>query len=502
MEASAQLKHVELSLIEVSGANPRKDLKGETFKELKQSIAEHGILEPLLVRPKGKGYELVAGERRLTAAKELKLETVPVAIRDLDDHTARILMLLENLQREDLEPLEEAAALEELLKDQGDGGMTQQELAKKLSKSQPWVANRLRLNKAPAEVKKFLEKGKISAQHVMVLLPFVEWPIYEKVLKAKLEEEVQLEDYEPFTVERCRDMIEQTIENDDKGENCFKGDRLPWKLEKYRPYLDLESCKSCKIPISFKDFNGAEKDKRRVCLKIDCFRPKFKAAAKAYREAEAKKLGKLEKTGVVAMNQLSRENYEILDYAGFPNDDCKDCPHKKLSKEAISSIDEGSNKKRTLCLDRTCFHDKRREWSELMDGYGEKVQDAVLKASKQYLASRSAGLKKPELMLLAERWVQDYERLKKGKLDKLSEKDLEAELLNNVIMDLTEYGSVEDLIKTAKTLPFKVELPEMPKLEPKEKIEIKEDMDPALKEAIEEQGGKKKVQEKRKKKGA
>jgi hypothetical protein len=81
-------------------------------------------------------------------------------------------------------------------------------------------------------------------------------------------------------------------------------------------------------------------------------------------------------------------------------------------------------------------------------------------------------------------------------------KDLEAELLNNVIMDLTEYGSVEDLIKTAKTLPFKVELPEMPKLEPKEKIEIKEDMDPALKEAIEEQGGKKKVQEKRKKKGA
>jgi ParB family chromosome partitioning protein len=79
MEASAQLKHVELSLIEVSGANPRKDLKGETFKELKQSIDEHGILEPLLVRPKGKGYELVAGERRLTAARELKLETVPVA---------------------------------------------------------------------------------------------------------------------------------------------------------------------------------------------------------------------------------------------------------------------------------------------------------------------------------------------------------------------------------------------------------------------------------------
>jgi ParB/RepB/Spo0J family partition protein len=504
MEASEQFKQVELSLIKVSGANPRKNIKGESFKEIKQSIAELGILEPLIVRPKGKGYELVAGERRLTAAKELKLETVPVMIRDLDDHTARVVMLLENLQREDLQPLEEAAAIEELLKDTGDGGMTQDELAKKLSKSQPWVANRLRLNKAPPEVKKYLEQGKISAQHVITLLPFTEWPIWEKVLKQELANEMATDfTDDPFTVERCRDMIEQILERDDKGENCFKGDRLPWKLEKYRSYLDLEACKTCKVPISFKEFNGAEKDRRRVCLKIDCFRPKFKAAAKAYKEAEAKKLEKLEKTSAVAMNQLSRENYEILDYCGFPKDDCKDCPHKKLSKEAISSIDEGSNKKRTLCLDRTCFHDKRREWSELMDGYGEKVQDAVLKASKQYLASRSAGLKKPELMLLAERWVQDYERLKKGKLDKFSEKDLEAELLNSVIIDLCEYGSVDDLIRTAQGLPFKVELPEMPDLEPKEKIEIKEDMDPALKEALEEtgKGAKKKTQEKRKKKG-
>lgn len=114
------------------------------------------------------------------------------------------------------------------------------------------------------------------------------------------------------------------------------------------------------------------------------------------------------------------------------------------------------------------------------------------------------GLKEVELMLLAETWVQDYERLKKGKLDKFSEKDLEAELLNSVIIDLCEYGSVDDLIRTAQGLPFKVELPEMPNLEPKEKIEIKEDMDPALKEALEETGMgiKKKVQEKRKKKGA
>lgn len=125
---------------------------------------------------------------------------------------------------------------------------------------------------------------------------------------------------------------------------------------------------------------------------------------------------------------------------------------------------------------------------------------------KQYLASRSAGLKKPELVLLAGYLVEDYVRLKKGKLDKFSEKELEAELLNRVVIEMTEmteYCSVEDMIEKAKTLPFKVDLPALPKLEPMEKIEITEDMDPALKEALEatEKATEKAVKP-RKKKGA
>lgn len=209
MEASAQqlghaeLKEIDLTLVEVSGANPRKNVKGKNYNELKDSIAEHGILEPLVVRPKGEDkYELVAGERRFTAAKELKLEMVPVAIRDLDDATARMIMLLENLQREDLEPLEEAAALEEILKT----GLTQQELAKRVSKSQPWVANRTRLLKAPKELKKYLRAGDITPQHVVALLPFVE---REELKSAVLESvESSVEDakngFESFTVEDAK----------------------------------------------------------------------------------------------------------------------------------------------------------------------------------------------------------------------------------------------------------------------------------------------------------
>jgi ParB/RepB/Spo0J family partition protein len=514
MEASEQLKHVELSLIEISGANPRKDVKGESFKELKASIAELGILEPLIVRPKGKGYELVAGERRLTAAKELKLKTVPVVIRDLDDHMARVVMLVENLQRENLKPLEEAAALEELLIPYGTPigtpHMTQEELAKKLKKSQPWIANRLRLNKAPADLKKYLEKEQISAQHVMVVLPFVEWPIYEKVLKEEIAIKVDENDRIPgshFTVEDMRTIIEDVITRDEKGEHCFHSDRLPWKMEKYKPYLDLEACKTCKVPINFKDFTGSDQDRRRVCLKIDCFRPKFKAAAKAYREAEAKKQEKLEKAESVPMTKLAYGSYEVLDYAKFPKDQCKECPSKKVSKEAISSIESGSNKKRMICLKLSCFREKRKAWDELQNAYGDIVQETVLKEFKKYIASRPAGLKKPELLFLCEVLLRyDRARLKKGKLEKFSEKELETEILNCVLLDrLDELYNAEDLVEEIKSLPFKVEFPEMPKLEPEtdeeEPIEVTEDMDPALKEAIEEKEGKKKVQEKRKKKG-
>lgn len=502
MEASTP--ELKVSEIEISGANPRKDVKGETFKELKQSIAEHGILEPILVRPKGKKYELVAGERRLTAAKELKLEKVPVAIRELDDYSARVFMLLENLQREDLAPLEEAAALEELLKPnqttvEGKPFMTQEELAKKLGKSQPWIANRLRLMKAPTELRKHLEKGKITAQHVMVLLPFTEWPVWEKALRAKIDQEIQVSDFEPFTVQLCRDAIEQLLSSDEKGENCFRPDSLPWKLQKYKPYLDLSACAKCKVPVAFKDFNGSSQDHRRVCLKIDCFRPKFKAAAKAYREAEAKRVAQLEKKGSVSMGSMSRESYEVLDYAHFPKDDCRDCPHKKLSKESVSSIEGGGNKKRELCLDRKCYHDKNHEWNEITHAYGEILVDAIVSAEKKYLASRSAGLKKAELLLLVEQFAYEGERVKKGKADKFSEKDLESELLHSAIMRKTEYGSDEDLIEGVKQLPFKVELPPMPKPEPKPKeepLKTSEDMDPALQDAIKDQ------RKKAKKKGA
>lgn len=155
-EIPQHYERLPIERVAVSGANPRKDFNPEALEDLKASIREHGILEPLIVRPVGpkdcSTYELVAGERRLRAAKDLGLKDVPCIIKVLDDHQARELMIIENLQREDLQPLEVAHALEDLLA----GGITQEELAKKLGKSQGWISNSLRLLKAPEDLQKLL----------------------------------------------------------------------------------------------------------------------------------------------------------------------------------------------------------------------------------------------------------------------------------------------------------------------------------------------------------
>jgi ParB family chromosome partitioning protein len=134
---SSEYDHVELGSIVISGANPRKTFSDESLRELADSIREHGILEPLVVRQGAEPdtYELVAGERRLRAAKLAGWKMAPVVIRDLTDEAAAEIMLIENLQREDLAPLEVATALQQLLA----GGSTQADLGKRLGKSQSWI---------------------------------------------------------------------------------------------------------------------------------------------------------------------------------------------------------------------------------------------------------------------------------------------------------------------------------------------------------------------------
>lgn len=158
---------LRLTEIEPNRNQPRKEFDEQALSELADSIREHGIIQPLLVRPlETGGYQLVAGERRWRAARMIGLTEVPVVIKEMTETEVMELALIENLQRQDLNPLEEAAGYRELMTTYG---LTQDQVAKRVGKSRSAVANCLRLLTVPEEIQPFLRSGQLSAGHVKAL---------------------------------------------------------------------------------------------------------------------------------------------------------------------------------------------------------------------------------------------------------------------------------------------------------------------------------------------
>jgi ParB family chromosome partitioning protein len=156
--------------IEPNREQPRKMFDDEALRELADSIAQHGVIQPLLVRPiKDGGYQLVAGERRWRASRMAGLTEVPVVIKELDDNETVELAMIENLQREDLNPLEEALGYKYMMEKLG---VTQEEAAQKVGKGRSTVTNALRLLKLPDEVLAMVESKKLSPGHARALLAF------------------------------------------------------------------------------------------------------------------------------------------------------------------------------------------------------------------------------------------------------------------------------------------------------------------------------------------
>jgi ParB family transcriptional regulator, chromosome partitioning protein len=170
IEAFRSAKEVPIEQLHPNANQPRRHFSEEALEELSESIRINGLLQPILVRQHGErtgDYEIVAGERRWRAAQRAQLHQVPVVIREIDDGQALELALVENLQREDLSPLEEADAYHRLME---SFAHTQESLAKNVGKSRSHIANTLRLRALPASVKALLEEGKLSAGHARALL--------------------------------------------------------------------------------------------------------------------------------------------------------------------------------------------------------------------------------------------------------------------------------------------------------------------------------------------
>jgi ParB family transcriptional regulator, chromosome partitioning protein len=201
-EKEETVQEIKLKDLRPNPYQPRKYFQKEAIEELKQSILEHGILQPIVVRKSIKGYEIVVGERRFRASKEAKLSTIPAVVRELSEQQMMELAVLENLQREDLNPIEEGQAYQTLMEKLK---LTQEEVAKRLGKSRPHIANHIRLLSLPPKIQELISDGKITMGHGRALLGLRQ--------KAKLSIIVERILIENLNVRQLEKIIQEWNEN-------------------------------------------------------------------------------------------------------------------------------------------------------------------------------------------------------------------------------------------------------------------------------------------------
>lgn len=218
MQENNEIKYLKLEDIIPNRLQPRTEFDEEKLNELAESIKQYGIINPLLVRPVGNKYEIIAGERRYKASKLVGLTRVPVIITNMDDNTSAEVAVIENIQRQDLSALEEAKSYRKLL-DQNN--ITQEELAQKMSKSQSTIANKMRLLNLCDEVQEALENNKISERHARALLQLKDINDQREVLDKIIKERLPVKATENLIKEKLQ---EKTL---DSNQNVIENNIVP-----------------------------------------------------------------------------------------------------------------------------------------------------------------------------------------------------------------------------------------------------------------------------------
>ncbi len=197
-EAKETSDIVEIPLTEIRSNpyQPRKEFDEESLQEFADSIKEHGVIQPIIVKKSIKGYELIAGERRTRAAKIAGKETIPAIIRDFNDDEMMEIALVENIQRENLNPIEEAEALSKIIE---KNNLTQESASKKFGKSRSYITNILGLLKLPEKTKKYVTEGKISMGHARVLSKLTDEEKINNLADLIIEEGLSVREIEKLT---------------------------------------------------------------------------------------------------------------------------------------------------------------------------------------------------------------------------------------------------------------------------------------------------------------
>jgi len=198
-EPAETVQYISIHDVKPNANQPRKVFDEEKIAELAASIKENGIIQPLIVRKKGKGYEIVAGERRWRASVKAELKEVPCIVRELDDEQNMLLAIVENMQREDLNPMEEAEGLNQMI---AAYGLTQEQVSKSIGKSRPYIANSLRLLKLPTEIQDMISEGNLSAGHGRALVSVPDEARQTEIARKILKDGLSVRETEKLAAEK------------------------------------------------------------------------------------------------------------------------------------------------------------------------------------------------------------------------------------------------------------------------------------------------------------
>ena len=225
---------VELKINDISpnSDQPRKAFKEDALQELADSIKENGVIQPIIVSKRGTGYRIVAGERRWRASRLAGLKMIPAIVRDLTDQQTMEQALIENIQRQDLNPLEEAFAMDNLMKEHG---LTQEALAKKLGKSRPSIANTLRLINIDESLQDFIRNGDLSAGHARALLAITDKEEQKKAADVVMIKEMSVRETEEYVKKILNGSTSTPRKTREKGSNAvaLETKKVQHQLEKY-----------------------------------------------------------------------------------------------------------------------------------------------------------------------------------------------------------------------------------------------------------------------------
>lgn len=283
-KAEYEIREIKISDIVESPNQPREHFQEDKIKELSASITEFGVIQPIVVRKKGSYYELVAGERRLRASRMADIETIPAVVRKLSDEESLAFSLVENLQREDLNPIEEGKVYLKLVRDLK---LTQKEVAEKLGKSPLFITDMVKLLRLPGEVKEKLVEGKITKGHGLSLLRLKDKKQQVEILHEVIKHELSVRQTEQLVSAAAKSEGKKKV----KAKAAPRKERI--NIEHYVTHFQkiVEELKGDGGNVKFKKV--VSKDYLELRVLIPLYQKKVKGSVEGTGEKEAKKTEKI-----------------------------------------------------------------------------------------------------------------------------------------------------------------------------------------------------------------